>query len=39
MTMAPGHIAVSISAEARQAVFLGDAVSGELNFPHPDWTP
>jgi len=34
----PGHIAVSIFAEAYEAVLLGDAVLGELNFPHPDWT-
>jgi len=34
----PGHMAVSISAETRQAVFLADAVLGELNFRHPEWT-
>ena len=31
-------MAVSISAQTQQAVFLADAVLGELNFRHPDWT-
>jgi len=34
----PGHMAVSISTQAQQAVFVADAVLGELNFSHPDWT-
>jgi glyoxylase-like metal-dependent hydrolase (beta-lactamase superfamily II) len=34
----PGHMAVSISAPTRQTVFVADAVLGELNFRHPDWT-
>lgn len=34
----PGHVAVSISAASQHAIFVGDAVLGELNFGHPDWT-
>jgi len=34
----PGHMVVSISAATQQALFLADAVLGEPNFRHPDWT-
>ncbi|HEV2377541.1 MAG TPA: MBL fold metallo-hydrolase [Streptosporangiaceae bacterium] len=34
----PGHVAFSLSASSQAAVFVADAVLGELNFTFPDWT-
>ena len=34
----PGHLAISVSAGSQHAIFVADAVLGELNFGHPDWT-
>lgn len=34
----PGHMAVALTEGAQRAVFLADAVLGEVNFAHPDWT-
>jgi glyoxylase-like metal-dependent hydrolase (beta-lactamase superfamily II) len=34
----PGHLAVSISSGSDRAIFVADAVLGETNFEHPDWS-
>jgi len=34
----PGHMAISLAFGSQQAIFLADAVLGEPNFAHPDWT-
>jgi glyoxylase-like metal-dependent hydrolase (beta-lactamase superfamily II) len=34
----PGHLAVFISSGSDQAIFVADAVLGETNFEHPDWS-
>jgi glyoxylase-like metal-dependent hydrolase (beta-lactamase superfamily II) len=34
----PGHMAISLTSGSQQAIFLADAVLGEPNFAHPDWT-
>jgi len=34
----PGHVAVSVSSGSEAAIFLADAVLGELHFEHPDWS-
>jgi len=34
----PGHVAISISEGSETAIFVADAVLGELNFDHPDWS-
>jgi glyoxylase-like metal-dependent hydrolase (beta-lactamase superfamily II) len=34
----PGHVAVSISEGSETAIFVADAVLGELNFEHADWS-
>jgi len=34
----PGHMAIWLASESQQAIFVADAVLGELGFTHPDWT-
>jgi glyoxylase-like metal-dependent hydrolase (beta-lactamase superfamily II) len=34
----PGHLAISISSGSDTAIFVADAVLGETNFEHPDWS-
>jgi glyoxylase-like metal-dependent hydrolase (beta-lactamase superfamily II) len=34
----PGHVAVALSSGGDSALYMGDAVIHELNFPYPDWT-
>ena len=34
----PGHLAVSLSSGSDEAIFVADAVLGETNFEHPDWS-
>ena len=34
----PGHLAVSLSSGPDTAIFVADAVLGETNFEHPDWS-
>jgi len=33
----PGHMAVAITSGGEGAIYLGDAVTHESNFEHPDW--
>src|SRR5690348_11088016 len=34
----PGHLAIWLTSGSQHAVFVADAVLGETNFAHPDWT-
>lgn len=34
----PGHMAIWLASRSQHAIFLADAVLGETNFTHPDWT-
>ena len=34
----PGHLAVVISAGSDTGMFVADAVLGETNFEHPEWS-
>ena len=34
----PGHLAISISSALETAIFLADAVLGEPQFEHPEWS-
>jgi len=34
----PGHLAVALASGSQHAIFVADAVLGEPNFAHPDWT-
>jgi glyoxylase-like metal-dependent hydrolase (beta-lactamase superfamily II) len=34
----PGHVAVALSSDGDSALYMGDTVIHELNFPYPDWT-
>jgi glyoxylase-like metal-dependent hydrolase (beta-lactamase superfamily II) len=34
----PGHMAIWLSSGSHHAIFVADAVLGEINFAHPDWT-
>ncbi len=33
----PGHMAIAITSAGEGAIYVGDAVTHELNFEHPDW--
>jgi glyoxylase-like metal-dependent hydrolase (beta-lactamase superfamily II) len=34
----PGHLAISLSSGSHTAIFVADAVLGETNFEHPEWS-
>jgi len=34
----PGHLAIGLASGPQHAIFVADAVLGEPNFAHPDWT-
>jgi glyoxylase-like metal-dependent hydrolase (beta-lactamase superfamily II) len=34
----PGHMAIWLTSGSQHAIFVADAVLGETNFAHPDWT-
>jgi glyoxylase-like metal-dependent hydrolase (beta-lactamase superfamily II) len=34
----PGHMAIWLTSGSQYAIFVADAVLGETNFAHPDWT-